>query len=100
MVFLKPSMIKVGFFLVAGSLHQVQRTTQKAERLQAEEVIPSSLPERGQTSGSHSWPGAWQPKTGETCADGYMNLPRRRAAKRGRDECLDRLAYNSKRVPR
>lgn len=46
MVFLKPSMIKVGFFLVAGSLPQVQRTTQKAERLQAEEVIPSSLPEK------------------------------------------------------
>lgn len=30
MVFLKPSMIKAGFFLVAGSPDQVPRTTQKA----------------------------------------------------------------------
>lgn len=55
MVFLKPNEIKVGFFLVAGSQDQVQRRTQRAESLQAGEVIPSSLPETGQTSGSRSW---------------------------------------------
>lgn len=97
MVFLKPSMIKFGFFLVAGSQDQVQRRTQKAESLQAGQVIPTSLPETSQISGSHSWPRAGQPRTGELCADGYMNLPRRRAEKRGRDECLDRLVYNSER---
>lgn len=45
MVFLKPSMIKAGVFLVAGSRDQVPRTTQKAASL-GQRVIPSAPPER------------------------------------------------------
>lgn len=54
MVFLKPTVIKVGFFLVARSQDQVQGTARKADSLRAEEVIPRSPPETKS--------GIWQPQ--------------------------------------
>lgn len=74
MMLLKPSMIKVGFLLVAGSQDQVLGMTQKADSLQAEGVVPSSLPENRS--------GIWQPqlalserarqqRAAGPCADGY-----------------------------
>lgn len=95
MMLLKPSMIKVGFLLVAGSQDQVLGMTQKADSLQAEGVVPSSLPE--------SRSGIWQPQLALSeraseaaessralCRRLRTNLPRRSEAKRGRDEHLHR----------
>lgn len=77
MVFLQPSMIKVGFFLVAGSQDQVPRRTQKAESLRQRgdpllsprEEVRHLAATAGPELGSESR---------RACADGYRNLPRRR----------------------
>ena len=94
MVFLKPSMIKVGFLLVAGSQKQVLRMTHSTESLQAEEVIPGSLPER-----SDIWQPCWprgRPRRRQSHVQMVTtNLPGRRAVGQGRDENLDRLVYSS-----
>lgn len=95
MVFLKPSMIKVGFLLVAGSQKQVLRMTHSAESLQAEEVIPSSLPERRSDIWQPRWPRGRPRRRQSHVQMVTTNLPRRRAVGRGRDENLDRLVYNS-----
>lgn len=95
MVFFKPSMIKVGFLLVAGSQKWVLRMTHKAESLQAEEVIPSSLPGRRSDIWQPRWPGARPRRTQSHVQIVTTNLPRRRAVGWGRDEYLDRRICNS-----
>lgn len=76
MVFFKPSMIKVGFLLVAGSQKWVLRTTHKAESLQAEEVIPGSLPKRRSDIWQPRWPGARPRRTAKPCVDSYHEPPK------------------------
>lgn len=83
MVFLKPSMIKVGFFLVAGSQDQVPRMTQKAESLQAEEVTPALSQRAGQAPGSHSWPRAGQPEDRGVRCRSLQEPPREEGSESG-----------------
>ena len=99
-VFLKPSLIKVGFFLVTGSQHRVLRMTQKAESLQAEEVSPSSLTERRSNIWQPQLASSWAAENRRAMCRWLQEPPKKKGSKMGRGECLEVLVYSSERVLR